>query len=50
MTLYDKVFDHLLVKMDAEKAHHLTYDALRAGGPVLSRAPIPAARPSGRWG
>ncbi|MFJ9315713.1 quinone-dependent dihydroorotate dehydrogenase [Pimelobacter simplex] len=45
MTLYDKVFDHLLVKMDAEKAHHLTYDALRAGGPVLSRAPIPGRAP-----
>ncbi len=45
MRLYDKVFEHVLVRMDAEKAHHLTYDALRAGGPVLSRAPIPGAAP-----
>ncbi|WP_436699855.1 quinone-dependent dihydroorotate dehydrogenase [Nocardioides sp. BYT-33-1] len=42
MTLYDKVFDNVLVRVDAERAHHLTYDALRAGGPLLSRAPIPA--------
>lgn len=39
--IYDKVFDHVLVRMDAEKAHHLTYDALRAGGPLLTRASIP---------
>ncbi|GAA4099210.1 quinone-dependent dihydroorotate dehydrogenase [Nocardioides kongjuensis] len=45
MRLYDKVFEHVLVRMDAEKAHHLTYDALRAGGPVLSRAPIPGSAP-----
>ncbi|WP_257425600.1 quinone-dependent dihydroorotate dehydrogenase [Nocardioides carbamazepini] len=45
MTLYDKVFDHVLVRMGAERAHHLTYDALRAGGPVLSRIPIPGGTP-----
>lgn len=45
MNLYDKLFEHVLVRMDAEKAHHLTYDALRAGGPVLSRAPIPGGSP-----
>ncbi|MDQ6526083.1 quinone-dependent dihydroorotate dehydrogenase [Nocardioides sp. LHD-245] len=45
MTLYDRVFEHLLVKLDAERAHHLTYDALRAGGPVLRRAPIPERAP-----
>jgi dihydroorotate dehydrogenase len=45
VTLYDKVFDHVLVRMDAERAHHLTYDALRAGGPVLSRIPIPGGTP-----
>ncbi len=43
MRLYDKVFDHVLVKLDAERAHHLTYDVLRAGGPLLTRAPIPRA-------
>ncbi|MCR1783046.1 quinone-dependent dihydroorotate dehydrogenase [Nocardioides carbamazepini] len=31
--------------MGAERAHHLTYDALRAGGPVLSRIPIPGGTP-----
>lgn len=45
MRLYDKLFEHVLVRMDAETAHHLTYDALRAGGPVLSRAPIPGGSP-----
>lgn len=45
MSLYDRVFENVLVKMDAEKAHHLTYDALRAGAPVLTRAPIPGTRP-----
>jgi dihydroorotate dehydrogenase len=45
VSLYDKVFQHVLVKLDAEQAHHLTYDALRAGGPVLTRAPIPGGRP-----
>ncbi len=43
--VYDRVFENVLVRMDAEKAHHLTYDALRAGAPVLSRAPIPGTRP-----
>ncbi|WP_240044454.1 quinone-dependent dihydroorotate dehydrogenase [Nocardioides albidus] len=45
MSVYDRLFDHVLVKMDAERAHHLTYDALRAAGPVLSRAPIPGGSP-----
>lgn len=45
MTLYDKVFETCLVRMDAEKAHHLTYDALKAGGPVLTRARIPGRAP-----
>ncbi|GAA1533995.1 quinone-dependent dihydroorotate dehydrogenase [Nocardioides humi] len=45
MSLYDRVFDHVLVRMDAERAHHLTYDALRAGGPVLSRLPVTGGAP-----
>lgn len=45
MSLYDKVFDHVLVKLDAERAHHLTYDALRAGGPLLKRGRIPHQDP-----
>lgn len=45
MTLYDKVFDGALVKMDAEKAHHLTIDALRVGGPLLARKAPKATDP-----
>lgn len=45
MTLYDQVFEKVLVRMDAERAHHLTYDALRAGGPVLTRVPVPGGSP-----
>ncbi|WP_408895485.1 quinone-dependent dihydroorotate dehydrogenase [Nocardioides sp. R1-1] len=45
VSLYGRLFDHVLVRMDAERAHHLTYDALRAGGPVLTRAPIPGGPP-----
>lgn len=44
-SIYDRVFDNVLVRMDAEKAHHLTYDALKAGGPVLTRARIPGRHP-----
>ena len=45
MTLYDQVFKRCLVRMDAERAHHLTYNALRAGGPALRRAPIRGGEP-----
>lgn len=45
MTLYDRLFDGVLVKMDAEKAHHLTIDALRAGGPLLTRRTPRASDP-----
>ncbi|WP_182376531.1 quinone-dependent dihydroorotate dehydrogenase [Nocardioides sp. WS12] len=44
-SVYDRVFENCLVKMDAEKAHHLTFDALKAGGVVLGRAPIPGQAP-----
>lgn len=50
MTLYDQVFERVLVRMDAERAHHLTYDALRAGGPVLTRVPVPGGSPVGAMG
>jgi len=43
--VYQRVFDHLLVRMDAEQAHHLTYDALRAAGPLLSRLSPPGGAP-----
>ncbi len=43
--VYDAVFDRVLVRMDAERAHHLAYDALRAGGPVLNRVSAPRTAP-----
>jgi len=45
LRVYDRVFEHLLVRMDAEQAHHLTYEALRAGGPLLSRVAVPGGAP-----
>ncbi len=45
MRIYDRVFEKVLVRMDAERAHHLTYDALRVGGPVLRRVPVPGGAP-----
>ncbi len=33
--LYGTVFKHGLARLDAEVAHHRTFDALRAAGPVL---------------
>lgn len=45
LRVYDRVFEKCLVRMDAEKAHHLTYDALKAGGVALNRAPIPGRAP-----
>lgn len=44
-SVYDRVFEQCLVRMDAEKAHHLTHDALKAAGPVLGRMAIPGAAP-----
>lgn len=43
--VYDRLFDTAITRIDPERAHHLTYDALRAGGPLLSRLPIPRAEP-----
>jgi dihydroorotate dehydrogenase len=43
--IYDRVFEKALVRLDAEKAHHLTYDGLRAAGPILTRMPIPGGSP-----
>ncbi|GAA4825100.1 quinone-dependent dihydroorotate dehydrogenase [Nocardioides caeni] len=45
LRVYDKVFENVLVRMDAERAHHLTYDALRAGGPALRRIAPPETDP-----
>ena len=45
MTVYDTVFKHGLTRLDAEVAHHRTFDALRAAGPVLRRAKRPSGNP-----
>ncbi len=45
MTLYHRLFEHGLRRMDAERAHHLGFRALRSGGPLLDRLPAPAADP-----
>lgn len=43
--VYDAVFKLGLSKLDAEVAHHRTFDALRAAGPVLRRAKRPSGTP-----
>ncbi len=45
MTLYSTLYKHGLSRVDAEVAHHRTFDALRAAGPVLRRAKRPGGRP-----
>ncbi len=45
MTVYDAVFKHGLTRLDPEVAHHRTFDALRAAGPVLRRAKRPTGTP-----
>ena len=44
-SLYGTVFKHGLARLDAEVAHHRTFDALRAAGPVLRRAKRPGGTP-----
>ena len=39
MTAYDVLFERVLTRVDAERAHHLGFRAVRAGRP-LSRALI----------
>ncbi|WP_370288000.1 quinone-dependent dihydroorotate dehydrogenase [Nocardioides sp.] len=43
--VYDRLFEQVLVRMDAEQAHHLTYQALQRGGPVLTRTARLAGTP-----
>ena len=38
---YRLLFDHVLTRTDAERAHHAAFRAVRAGGPVLGRVPTP---------
>ncbi len=42
MTLYRWLFDHALVRVDAETAHRAGFTALRAGRPVVGRLPLSA--------
>jgi len=37
MTTYDALFDRVLTRIDAERAHRLGFRALRAGRPLLAR-------------
>ncbi|WP_183099633.1 quinone-dependent dihydroorotate dehydrogenase [Nocardioides pelophilus] len=43
--VYDTVFKLGLSRVDAEVAHHRTFDALRAAGPVLRHAKRPGGTP-----
>lgn len=45
LPVYDTVFKHGLARLDPEVAHHRTFDALKAAGPVLRRAKAPRSRP-----
>ncbi|HEU4513958.1 MAG TPA: quinone-dependent dihydroorotate dehydrogenase [Nocardioidaceae bacterium] len=40
MTVYRWLFDHALVRVDAETAHKAGFAALRAGGPLVGRLPL----------
>ncbi len=44
MSAYRRIFDRVLVRVDAERAHRLGFRALRAAGPAVSRRrPLPSA-------
>ncbi|MFB9314428.1 quinone-dependent dihydroorotate dehydrogenase [Nocardioides plantarum] len=40
MTLYERAFEHGLSRLDAERAHHLGFRAIRAGAPLVARFPL----------
>jgi len=40
VSLYRRLFDHVLVRVDAEQAHRLGFRALRAARPVLARRDV----------
>lgn len=43
MSAYSLLFDHVLTRLDPEKAHHLGFRAVRAARPVLARRRTPGA-------
>lgn len=43
MTAYDVLFDRVATRIDAERAHHLGFRAIRAARPVLARRKAPWA-------
>ena len=43
MRPYDLLFRHALSRVDAERAHHLGFRAVRAGRPLTGRLPRPAS-------
>ncbi|HET8717672.1 MAG TPA: quinone-dependent dihydroorotate dehydrogenase [Nocardioidaceae bacterium] len=50
MTAYRLVFDHLLTRVDAERAHRWGFGALRAAGPVMGPVMGPVIGPALRGG
>jgi len=44
-SVYQTLFRHGITRVDAERAHHLAFDGLKAASPVLRRAKMPGARP-----
>ncbi len=47
---YAALFDHALVRVDAERAHHLAFRAIRAARPVLRITSGPPTRPVSAMG
>ena len=43
---YDALFDHVLTRVDAEKAHRLGFAGIRAAAPATGR--LPTRRRTGR--
>ncbi|MEV7431272.1 quinone-dependent dihydroorotate dehydrogenase [Nocardioides sp. NPDC092400] len=41
VTAYGLLFDHVATRIDAERAHHLGFRAVRAAAPVTGRLPVP---------
>jgi dihydroorotate dehydrogenase len=50
VTSYDALFDHVLMRVDPERAHHLGFAGIRAARPVTRMYPGPATRPVSAMG
>jgi dihydroorotate dehydrogenase len=47
---YDALFDHLLTRVDPERAHHLGFAGIRAAAPLTRLVPGPKLRPVQAFG